>query len=84
MFNIVGEYTILRYSASQGSSRGDGVVSRISGGLCFDFPLGDITQYLAGTEDGIIHKCSVSYNDQVLDNYYGHVGAVYKVWGHSS
>ena len=40
-------------------------ISRQATGLCFDFPINDGTQYFAGTEDGIIHKCSVSYNEQV-------------------
>jgi murein DD-endopeptidase MepM/ murein hydrolase activator NlpD len=28
--------------------------------------------YLAGTEDGAIHKCSCSYNEQYLDSFFGH------------
>jgi WD40 repeat protein len=31
-----------------------------------------------GTEEGTIHKCSVSYNDD-LDTYWGHAGPVYRV-----
>eukprot|EP00462_Mataza_sp_D1_P001324 CAMPEP_0175089170 /NCGR_PEP_ID=MMETSP0086_2-20121207/643_1 /TAXON_ID=136419 /ORGANISM="Unknown Unknown, Strain D1" /LENGTH=796 /DNA_ID=CAMNT_0016361661 /DNA_START=117 /DNA_END=2507 /DNA_ORIENTATION=- len=54
-------------------------ISREASGLCFDFPINDGTQYFAGTEDGLIHKCSVSYNEQTLENYYGHTGPVYKV-----
>jgi hypothetical protein len=54
-------------------------VSREASGMCFDFPPNDGTQYYAGTEDGLIHKCSVSYNAQTLENYYGHTGPVYKV-----
>lgn len=54
-------------------------ISREASGLCFDFPIDDGTQYFAGTEDGLIHKCSVSYNEQTLENYYGHTGPVYKV-----
>lgn len=61
-----------------GATHGDGVVSRTGCGLCFDFLIGDSSQYIAGTEDGIIHKCSVSYNDQVLESYFGHLGPVYK------
>ena len=33
--------------------------------------------YLACTEEGYIHKCSCSYNEQVLETYTGH--AVRKV-----
>ena len=32
---------------------------------------------MVGTEDGILHRCSVSYNEQYLDNYFGHAGPVY-------
>ena len=62
-----------------GATHGDGVVSRTGGGLCFDFFNNDNTQYVAGTEGGIIHKCSVSYNDQALESYFGHLGPVFKV-----
>lgn len=54
-------------------------ISREASGMCFDFPINDGTQYFAGTEDGLIHKCSVSYNEQTLENFYGHTGPVYKV-----
>lgn len=54
-------------------------ISREASGLCFDFPINDCTQYFAGTEGGIIHKCSVSYNEQTLENFFGHRGPVYKV-----
>jgi WD40 repeat protein len=54
-------------------------LSREASGMCFDFPINDGTQYFAGTEDGLIHKCSVSYNEQTLENFYGHTGPVYKV-----
>jgi hypothetical protein len=36
-------------------------------------------RYLVGTEDGTIHKCSCSYNEQYLDTYRAHTGPVYKV-----
>ena len=29
-------------------------------------------RYLCGTEEGLIHRCSVSYNEQYLDTYSGH------------
>lgn len=31
-----------------------------------------IFRYLCGTEEGLIHRCSVSYNEQYLDTYSGH------------
>jgi len=58
---------------------GEGIISRQASGLCFDFPYGDNQNYLAGTEDGIIHRCSCSYNEQYLDSYFGHTGPVYKI-----
>ncbi|GMH64127.1 hypothetical protein TrLO_g315 [Triparma laevis f. longispina] len=57
----------------------DGVISRQASGLCLDFPLDDSSTYLAGTEDGHIHRCSCSYNEQYLDTFSGHSGPVYKV-----
>lgn len=29
-------------------------------------------RYVAGTEEGHIHKCSCSYNEQYLETYNGH------------
>jgi WD40 repeat protein len=53
--------------------------SREASPLCLDFPLNDGTQYFTGTEDGLLHKCSSSYNEQTLATYFGHTGPVYKV-----
>lgn len=47
--------------------------------LCLDVHPNDTQTYLVGTEDGYIHRCSTSYNEQILDNYVGHTGAVYCV-----
>jgi len=57
----------------------EGVIFRKSSGLCVDFPRHDPSTYLVGTEDGLVHRCSTSYNEQYLDTYYGHCAAVYKV-----
>eukprot|EP00833_Pecoramyces_ruminatium_P012773 jgi/Orpsp1_1/1186805/evm.model.d7180000053415.1 len=54
-------------------------ISRLSGGLCFDFNSKDSNIYLVGTEDGIIHKCSCSYSEQYLQSYFGHSGPIYKI-----
>ena len=35
-----------------------------------------IFSYLAGTEEGHIHKCSCSYNEQYLESYFGHTVSV--------
>mmetsp|Transcript_94939 Transcript_94939/g.207646 ORF Transcript_94939/g.207646 Transcript_94939/m.207646 type:complete len:883 (-) Transcript_94939:203-2851(-) len=57
----------------------EGIVFRRSGGFSIDFPRHDPSTYMVGTEDGLIHRCSTSYNEQYLETYYGHSGPVYKV-----
>ena len=57
----------------------DGVISRQASGLCFDFTIDDPSIYLAATEDGLLHRCSSSYNEQYLETYTGHTGPVYKI-----
>ena len=51
---------------------------RTTVGFTLDFPLGEDLLYLAGTEEGTIHKCSLSYNEE-LDIFWGHTGPVYKI-----
>ena len=55
----------------------DPFISRISSGFSFDFSSKDHRVYIAGTEDGFIHRCSTSYAEQYLENYEGHLGPVY-------
>jgi|Transcript_50312 WD40 repeat protein len=57
----------------------EGMVFRQSSGFCVDFPRGDSSTYLVGTEDGLVHRCSTSYNEQYLATYEGHSGPVYRV-----
>jgi len=57
----------------------EGIVFRKSSGFCVDFPRHDPSTYLVGTEDGLVHRCSTSYNEQYLATYLGHSGPVYKV-----
>lgn len=57
----------------------EGIVFHKSSGFCADFPRGDASTYLVGTEDGLIHRCSTSYNEQYLATYLGHSGPVYRV-----
>ena len=56
----------------------EAAVFRNSVGFSLDFPKDQYMLYLASTEEGTIHKCSLSYNDD-LDTYWGHSGPVYKV-----
>lgn len=65
--------------ASNRIKKTEAFISRFSGGLCFDFSSKDSNIYLAGTEEGHIHRCSCSYNEQYLDSYFGHAGPVYKI-----
>ncbi|KAK1164200.1 WD repeat-containing protein 78 [Acipenser oxyrinchus oxyrinchus] len=59
--------------------KGEALISRQAPGMCFDFNTKDTNIYLAGTEEGHIHKCSCSYNEQYLDTYRAHKGPVYKI-----
>ncbi|XP_062586198.1 dynein axonemal intermediate chain 4-like isoform X3 [Saccostrea cucullata] len=59
--------------------KGEAFISRHAGGMCFDFHPKEPNIYVAGTEEGHIHKCSCSYNEQYLESYYGHTGPVYKI-----
>ena len=53
-----------------------GVISRVASGLCIDFARDDPSIYYAGTEDGNVHKCRVSYNEQYLDTISAHAGPI--------
>ncbi|XP_005105983.1 WD repeat-containing protein 78 isoform X2 [Aplysia californica] len=59
--------------------KGEAFISRYAGGMCFDFHSRDSNIYLAGTEEGYIHKCSCSHNEQYLESYHGHTGPVYSI-----
>ncbi|CAF4819489.1 unnamed protein product, partial [Rotaria socialis] len=48
-------------------------------GTCFDFNKQQDYLFIVGTEEGKIHKCSKSYNNQYLDTFYAHNMAVYAV-----
>ncbi|XP_018418587.1 PREDICTED: WD repeat-containing protein 78 [Nanorana parkeri] len=68
-------------SSGEKEKKGEALISRQAPGMCFDFLPVDSNIYLAGTEEGHIHKCSCSYNEQFLDTYKAHKGPVYKlVW----
>ena len=55
------------------------IVSRRAPGMCFDFHPHDGGTYLVGTEDGGVHRCSVSDAEQYAASYHGHGGPVYAV-----
>jgi WD40 repeat protein len=54
-------------------------VFRSASGLSLDFPAHDASMYFVSTDDGLVHRCSTSYNEQYLESYFGHKAAVYKV-----
>lgn len=60
-------------------AQGDTINFRFSAGLSIDFLLNDSNIFFISTEDNTIHKCSKSYKEQYLQNYYGHKGAIYKI-----
>jgi len=66
-------------AALGGASEHDAFISRLTSGMSFDFSTRDERIYIAGTEDGWIHKCSTSYSEQYLESYQGHMGPVYNV-----
>lgn len=65
--------------AKEGGSGSEGIISRRASGMCIAFNTRDHNIYLAGTEDGHIHKCSCSYSEQHLESFFGHSGPVYKL-----
>ncbi|KAM9326967.1 dynein axonemal intermediate chain 4 [Gastrophryne carolinensis] len=69
----------MKKTAGEKEKKGEAFISRQAPGMCFDFLPTDSNIYLAGTEEGHIHKCSCSYNEQFLDTYKAHKGPVYKL-----
>ncbi|KAJ8279085.1 hypothetical protein COCON_G00061510 [Conger conger] len=65
--------------AEEKEGKGEVLISRQAPGLCFDFHTEDTMNYLVGTEEGYIHKCSCSYNEQYMDTYRQHEGPLYRI-----
>ena len=57
----------------------EGLLSRTASGLTFDFPSSDLSQYIVGTEDGLLARCSVGYSEQYLDVVKAHSGPINRV-----
>ncbi|XP_078075499.1 dynein axonemal intermediate chain 4 [Mustelus asterias] len=68
-----------RKVTSDKEKKSEAFISRQAPGMCFSFHQKESYIYLAGTEEGYIHKCSCSYNEQFLETYGVHKGPVYKV-----
>ena len=59
------------------SSAKEAFISRMASGMCAAFHPTDPSFYIVGTEEGSVHKCSVSYNEQVRflrSHVYPHMG----------
>ncbi|XP_044223552.1 dynein axonemal intermediate chain 4-like [Thunnus albacares] len=50
----------------------ESILSALTPGLCFDFHPTDSSIYLAGTWEGLIHKCSCYNSQQFLETYRKH------------
>ncbi|KAA3677639.1 uncharacterized protein DEA37_0000510, partial [Paragonimus westermani] len=59
--------------------RNESLISRTAFGSCMAFNKREPSIYVVGTEDGPIHKCSCSYNEQYLDTFLGHTAPVYQI-----
>lgn len=58
---------------------------RYSAGLSLDLARGeDSSIYFVAADDGVVHKCSLNYNEQFLSTYYGHKGPVKTVGAYTS
>eukprot|EP00884_Botryococcus_braunii_P016707 jgi/Botrbrau1/371/Bobra.110_2s0027.1 len=72
--------TVVPPPASQGRApKTEALITRHSGGFCLDFQGPDGSLYIAGTDEGLIHKCSTAYLEQSLGLYSGHLAPVYRV-----
>jgi WD40 repeat protein len=77
--NVAKQSTVASKKGNEASKKSDALISRYTSGMCFDFHTKDGNIYMVGTEEGHIHKCSCSYNEQFLDTYSAHTGPVYCV-----
>jgi hypothetical protein len=66
-------------SDALGATDSEGLLSRTASGLAFDFSPTDSSQYVVGTEDGLLARCSTSYAEQYLDVVQAHSGPVNRV-----
>lgn len=57
----------------------EALLSRQSGGMCFDMNPKELITYVVGTEDGTIHKCSKSQSENYILDYTPHEEPVYRI-----
>ncbi|CAK6954451.1 dynein axonemal intermediate chain 4-like [Scomber scombrus] len=65
--------------AAGGKKKASSVLSTMTPGLCVDFHPTDSSFYLAGTWEGLIHKCSFSNSQHFLDTYRKHFCPVNRI-----
>lgn len=61
------------------STTREALLSRQSGGMCFDMNPKELITYVVGTEDGTLHKCSKSQSENYLLDYKPHEEPVYRI-----
>jgi WD40 repeat protein len=61
------------------TSHKEALLSRQSGGMCFDINPKEAITYVVGTEDGTIHKCSKSQSENYILDYKPHEEPVYRI-----
>ncbi|XP_047452841.1 dynein axonemal intermediate chain 4-like isoform X2 [Mugil cephalus] len=59
-------------AAARSKKKKHNVLSTVAPALCADFHQTDTGIYLAGTHEGLIHKCSIYNRDHFLDTYTKH------------
>jgi len=69
---------VLKDTKTAANSKGQAAFMALRGTcMSLDFWKQDPHVYLLGTEDGSVHKCSTSYSEQFVTNYFGHGGPIY-------
>ena len=68
------------YAGAINEQKAGGMTFINTGGLSIDFPVNDSgNNYFVATEDCSVHKCSTSFSERYSNNYYGHMGPIYRV-----
>ena len=68
------------YAGAISEQKAGGMTFINTGGLSIDFPVNDTgNNYFVATEDCSVHKCSTSFSERYSNNYYGHMGPIYRV-----
>ena len=69
-----------RSSNVLGATCSEGLLPRMTGGLCIAFSPVDSTQYVVGTLDGDIHRCSTTYTEMAIASFpRAHAGSINRI-----